>query len=151
MRAVIQRVSSCEVDVDGVFKGRIGPGLLVFLGVEAGDEESDLDWLVRKIPGIRCFEDGEMKMNRSLLDLGGEAMVISQFTLFGSLKKGTRPSFNRASPPDVAEALYERFAIELEKLVGRPVVTGGFGRHMTIRAENDGPVTLILDTRRKDV
>lgn len=151
MRAVLQRVTSCQVDVDGVFKGRIGRGLLVFLGIEDGDEENDLDWLVRKIPGIRCFEDEEEKMNRSLLDVGGEAMVISQFTLFGSLKKGTRPSFNRAAAPAVAEALYEQFADRLEGALGRTVVTGGFGRYMAIRAANDGPVTLILDTRRKDV
>lgn len=151
MRAVVQRVSSAEVDVDGVFKARIGFGLLIFLGVEVEDTEDDRAWLVKKIPAIRCFEDAEEKMNRSLLDVGGEAMVISQFTLLGSLKKGTRPSFNRAAPPDFAESAYERFASELADLLGKSVPIGGFGRHMAIRAANDGPVTLILDSRRRDV
>lgn len=111
----------------------------------------DLAWLVGKVPQVRCFEDREGRMNRSLLDIEGRAMVISQFTLFGNLRKGTRPSFNRAARPEQAEALYERFVEKLADALGRPVETGGFGQHMDILADNDGPVTLILDSRRKDL
>jgi D-tyrosyl-tRNA(Tyr) deacylase len=150
MRAVIQRVSSAKVTVEGEHEDRIGRGLLIFLGVGEGDSEDDLEWLVRKIPQIRCFEDDEGQMNRSVVDIGGEVMVISQFTLFGNLKKGTRPSFNRAAYPDVAVPLYEEFITQMEAAVGRRVATGAFGAHMHIEAQNDGPVTLILDTRQKE-
>lgn len=146
----MQRVRSASVDVDGRFKSRINQGLLIFLGVEEGDAETDFEWMLQKIPLIRCFEDENGRMNRSLQDIGGEAMVISQFTLFGSLRKGSRPSFNRAADPVLAEDSYNRFVQRLSEILGRPVATGGFGRQMDIQAENDGPVTLILDTRRKD-
>lgn len=150
MRAVIQRVCSASVVADGVPKDGIGRGLLIFLGVAESDESEDLDWLVRKIPHIRCFEDEEERMNRSVLDLGGDLLVISQFTLFGNLKKGTRPSFNRAARPEKAVPMYEAFVQALEASTGRRVATGSFGAQMDITAENDGPVTLILDTKQRD-
>lgn len=150
MRAVVQRVSRAAVAVDGVEKSAIGRGLLVFLGVGQDDTGEDLAWLVRKIPQIRCFEDEAGRMNRSLLDIGGDALVISQFTLFGNLRKGTRPSFNRAAGPDRAVPLYEQFVAGLGEALGRPVGTGSFGAQMEIDALNDGPVTLVLDSREKD-
>ena len=150
MRAVIQRISRAKVTVDGRTTGTTGPGLLVFLGIEKTDTAKDLEWMADKIPRIRCFEDENGKMNRSLLDLGYEVMVISQFTLFGNLRKGTRPSFNNAADPQTAIPLYEGFVKRLESLVGRPVATGVFAAEMHIEAHNDGPVTLVLDTRNKD-
>jgi len=150
MRAVVQRVSRAAVTVEGREKSAIGPGLLVFLGVGRDDGPDDLDWLVRKVPQIRCFEDAEGRMNRSVTDIDGGVLVISQFTLFGNLRKGTRPSFNRAALPDTAVPLYEQFVAALEKALGKPVGTGEFGAHMDIEAVNDGPVTLVLDTQQKD-
>jgi len=149
MRVVLQRVSKASVAVEGATIGAIGPGLLLFLGVEQEDGVDDLNWLVQKIPQIRCFDDADGRMNLSLLDIGGEALVISQFTLFGSLKKGNRPSFNRAALPDHAVPLYERFVAELRSILGRPVPTGAFGQHMRIEAHNDGPVTLFIDSRNR--
>ncbi|MEX0332577.1 MAG: D-aminoacyl-tRNA deacylase [Puniceicoccaceae bacterium] len=150
MRAVIQRVNWGEVRVANKVAGAIGKGLLVFLGIEKSDTEKDMLWLANKIPVIRCFEDDEGKMNRSLIDLDLELMVISQFTLFGSLRKGTRPSFNRAAEPAMAIPIYEQFVATLEQITGRPVATGIFGAEMLIQAHNDGPVTLVLDTHDKD-
>ena len=150
MRIVLQRVSRASVAVEGVERSAIGRGLLIFLGVGQGDGADDLAWLVRKIPQIRCFEDEDGRMNRSLLDVGGEALVISQFTLFGNLRKGTRPSFNRAALPETAVPLYEQFVEALSAALGKPVGTGSFGAYMAIDAANDGPVTLMLDTRQKD-
>lgn len=150
MRAVVQRVSRAEVIANGELSGRIGRGLLVFLGVGEGDGPEDRAWLVRKLPQIRCFEDADGRMNRSLLEIGGEVMVISQFTLFGNLRKGTRPSFNRAALPEIAVPHYEAFVAELGALLGRPVACGVFGAQMAIEAQHDGPVTLVLDTRQKD-
>lgn len=150
MRAVIQRVSRAEVAVEGVLKGAIGRGLLIFLGVGRDDTDADLEWLVRKVPRIRCFDDADGLMNRSVLDVDGEAMVISQFTLFGTLRKGTRPSYNRAGAPDLAIPLYERFVERLADELDKPVSTGQFAKHMDIQAHNDGPVTLVLDTRQRD-
>jgi D-tyrosyl-tRNA(Tyr) deacylase len=150
MRTVIQRVHQAQVIVDGKVVGKIGRGLLVFLGIEKSDTGTDLTWLVDKIPGIRCFEDENGKMNKSLMDIEGDVMVISQFTLYGSLRKGTRPSFNKAADPKQAIPLYEAFVSRMETKTGRPVATGMFGAEMHIPADNDGPVTLILDTRNKD-
>lgn len=130
--------------------GRIGTGLLVFLGIEKSDNGDDLGWLAGKIPGIRCFEDSGGKMNRSVRDIGGEIMVISQFTLYGSLRKGTRPSFNRAADPVVAEEMYERFIQQCGEALGKPLQRGVFGAMMTIDAENHGPVTLVVDTRNRE-
>ncbi len=149
MRAVVQRVSEATVVADGKETGRIGRGLLVFLGVAGEDTASDAEWLATKLPEIRVFDDDDGKMNLSVRDIGGEILVISQFTLFGTLRKGTRPSYNRAAPPPVAIPLYEMFLEFLEKSLGKPVPRGVFGAHMDIDARNDGPVTLILDTRNK--
>lgn len=150
MRAVVQRVHRAKVASGGIVTGSINRGLLVFLGVESGDGDEDLRWLSQKLPTIRCFEDEEGKMNRSLIDIDGEMLVISQFTLFGNLRKGTRPSFNHAAPPDVAIPLYQRFVAESARLLGKPVPTGVFGQHMDIDVQNNGPVTLIIDSKRKD-
>ena len=151
MRAIIQRVRSASVTVEGEQTGAIEKGLLVLLGVQGDDTEAELDWISRKIVQIRCFEDEAGKMNRSLLDIRGEILLISQFTLFGSLKKGSRPSFNRAAPPELAESLYEKAKRSLEKELGQPVACGVFGGDMQIQSHLDGPVTLIVDTRNKEI
>jgi len=139
------------VAVDGNVKASIGRGLLVFLGVSAEDGEQDIPWLAHKIPHIRIFEDDEGRMNRSVIDEGGDILLISQFTLFGNLKKGTRPSFNRAAPPEQALALYEAFHRVLEQELGKPIGTGQFGGDMHIPAENDGPITLFIDSNQRDL
>jgi D-tyrosyl-tRNA(Tyr) deacylase len=151
MRAVIQRVGRAVVEVKDKPVGSIGPGLLVFLGIEKLDTIEDVRWLAEKLPRIRCFEDDAGRMNRSLLETNGEIMLISQFTLFGSLRKGTRPSFNRAADPDRAVPLYEAFLDCLRESTGKPVAAGVFGAEMKIEAHNDGPVTLMLDTKNKDL
>ena len=151
MRAVIQRVKSARVFSDGKETGFIGRGLLVFLGIEGIDTTEDMEWLSAKIPKLRCFEDDAGRMNRNLGDIDGEVMVISQFTLYGSLRKGSRPSFNRAAAPEHAIPLYEAFVDILSSHLGKPVPTGIFGAYMEIEAHNDGPVTLILDTRNKGI
>jgi D-tyrosyl-tRNA(Tyr) deacylase len=150
MRAVIQRVSQASVTVEGTTVGQINAGVLVFLGVGKEDSAEDVTWLVRRIVKLRIFEDEPGRMNHSLLDIEGEAMVISQFTLFGSLKKGNRPSFNRAALPEQAVPLYGQFVQELSAALGKPVPTGCFGEHMDIEAHNDGPVTLVVDTKERD-
>lgn len=148
---MIQRVTEAAVTVDGVETGRIGRGLLAFIGVAGDDTAQDAAWLARKLPQIRVFDDEQGLMNLSVADIGGGILVISQFTLFGSLRKGTRPSYNRAAPPAVAVPLYEAFLLDLESALGQPVPRGVFGAHMTIHTVNDGPVTLILDTRNKEL
>jgi D-tyrosyl-tRNA(Tyr) deacylase len=150
MRAVIQRVSRASVVVNQQTTGSIAAGVLIFLGVGREDGAEDVAWLVGRITKLRIFEDGAGRMQRSLLDTGGEALVISQFTLYGSLKKGNRPSFNRAALPDQAVPLYEQFVAELSAALGQPVPTGCFGAHMDIEAHNDGPVTLVVDTKERD-
>ncbi len=149
MRAVIQRVSEASVSIDGEIRGAIGLGLLVFLGIESEDGKDDLVWLSGKIPQIRLFPDEAGRMNRALTDIDGEILLISQFTLFGNLRKGARPSFNRAAPPEIAVPLYEEFVRAISTALGKPVVTGEFGAMMKIQALNDGPVTLFLDTKNK--
>ena len=149
MRAVIQRVSQASVVVKGTTVGRIRAGVLVFLGVGKEDSAEDVAWLVARIVKLRIFEDEPGRMNHSLLDIEGEALVISQFTLFGSLKKGNRPSFNRAALPEQAVPLYEQFVHELSDALGKPVPTGCFGEQMDIEAHNDGPVTLIVDSKER--
>ncbi len=136
--------------VDGEVTATIGCGLVVFLGVRQEDQVHDAEWLARKIPHVRCFECPEGRMNRSVAVVQGEILVISQFTLYGILRKGTRPSFNRAASPSVAAPLYETFLRALETELGRPVGRGVFGAMMKIEVSNDGPVTLILDTHEKD-
>ena len=150
MRAVVQRVTAAACRVDGETTGEIGPGLLVFLGVGQGDDAEDAAWLARKIAALRVFEDEQGRMNRSLIDSEGGALVISQFTLFGNVKKGARPSFNKSAPPDEANELFERFKTLLATELGKPVASGVFAADMQIEAHNDGPVTLVIDTRQRD-
>lgn len=147
MRTVIQRVRSARVTVDDRVTGEIGHGLLVLLGIAAGDTEADASWLAAKIAALRIFADADDRMNLSVRDVGGQVLVVSQFTLLGSVKKGTRPSFNDAAPPAEARALYERFvALMSAELGGAHVPTGEFAAMMQVSLVNDGPVTLILDT-----
>jgi len=150
MRAVIQRVKEASVAVEGKIVGAIGVGLLVFVGIESTDGDEDLAWLANKLPALRVFEDEEGRMNRSLVEASGGILLISQFTLFGNLRKGTRPSFNRAAAPEFAREFYERFLRALEVALGKPVPTGIFGAMMDIRAAHDGPVTLMLDTKQRE-
>jgi D-tyrosyl-tRNA(Tyr) deacylase len=146
MRAVIQRVAAADVRVDYEIVGRIGPGLLVLLGIARSDEEKDADYLADKAVHLRIFEDGNGKMNRSLLETGGEVLVVSQFTLLGDCRKGRRPSFVEAAPPERAEQLYEYFVDQL-KMKGITVATGRFQAMMAVSLINDGPVTLILESK----
>ncbi len=145
MIALIQRVSQASVDVDGETVGAIGAGLLVLLGVHQDDTEAEADWLAGKASRLRVFRDDEGRMNRSLLETGGEALVVSQFTLYGDTRKGNRPSYGAAAPPEKAEALYEYFAERLSSLLNKPVPTGEFGAMMNVRLVNDGPVTLWIE------
>ena len=144
MRALVQRVSSARVRVDGTVVGEIGPGLLVLLGVTHGDNEEAAKFLAGKVAGLRVFEDGQGKMNRALPDIAGSVRAVSQFTLYGDCRKGRRPSFDAAAKPDLGLALYEAFVRELRAL-GLPVATGVFQAHMQVELVNDGPVTLLLD------
>jgi len=146
MRAVIQRVSASKVQVGDGVVGKIGPGLLVLLGISRSDEEKDADFLSDKVVHLRIFEDEEGKMNRSLIETGGEIMVVSQFTLLGNCRKGRRPSFVEAAPPERAEELYEYFVNQL-RLKGIAVATGRFQAKMDVSLTNEGPVTLILESR----
>ena len=146
MRAVIQRVKQSAVTVDDCVVGNIGPGLLVLLGIADDDGSEDALFLADKIAGLRIFEDNAGKMNRSLLDIRGEMLVVSQFTLLGDCRKGRRPSFTKAAPPDLAKRLYTDF-IDHVKQIGVSVKTGIFGAMMDVSLVNDGPVTLIVDTR----
>jgi D-tyrosyl-tRNA(Tyr) deacylase len=145
MRTVLQRVSSAAVSVEGQIVGQIGRGLVILVGVGYGDGEEQAAWLARKISGLRIFEDQAGKFNLSLLDVEGSALVISQFTLYADTRKGRRPAFVAAATPDVAEPLITRFCALLRGY-GMPVQTGVFGAHMLVEINNDGPVTVILDT-----
>tara|TARA_B100001123_G_scaffold9021_3_gene11275 strand:+ start:8550 stop:9005 length:456 start_codon:yes stop_codon:yes gene_type:complete len=149
VRAVIQRVHKASVSIAGEKGGSIGPGLLVFVGIHHLDTMEDVKWLSTKISSIRIFPDNHGLMNRSVFDCDGEVLVISQFTLFGNLRKGTRPSFNRAAGPELAVLLYESFLTKLEGNLRRPIHSGKFGAVMEIEALNDGPVTLFIDTKNK--
>ena len=146
MRAVVQRVRRASVTVEDEVVGRIGPGLLVLLGVGPNDGETEVRWLASKLVNLRIFEDDEGRMNRSLLEVGGEALVVSQFTLFGDVQKGRRPSFVGAAPPDLARPLYERFCDVLAEEGVRHVGRGRFAATMEVDLLNHGPVTLIVDT-----
>ena len=149
MRAVIQRVSSASVTIDGAVKSAIGAGLLVLLGVGHEDGQEDLDWLVKKVAGLRIFPDDAGVMNRSVVEMGGEALVVSQFTLMASTKKGNRPSYIEAAAHEKAIPLYEQFCAALSAAIGRPVGTGEFGADMKVALVNDGPVTISIDTKNK--
>ena len=150
MRAVIQRVASASVTIDGEVKSAIGPGLLILLGVGHEDAQEDLDWLVKKIAGLRIFNDETGVMNRSVVDVRGEALVVSQFTLMASTKKGNRPSYIGAAGHQKAIPMYEAFCAELSSALGRPVGTGVFGADMKVALVNDGPVTICMDTKNKE-
>ncbi|MEM9835415.1 MAG: D-aminoacyl-tRNA deacylase [Bacteroidota bacterium] len=150
MRALIQRVSEASVTINGEVNGSIGTGLLILLGIEEADDASDIEWLAGKISRLRIFDDGEGHMNKSVQDLNGGLLVISQFTLFASTKKGNRPGFTRAAKPPVAIPLYEAFVTTLARLAERPVATGQFGADMKVRLLNDGPVTIWMDTKDRE-
>ena len=150
MRAVIQRVSRASVSIEGHVKSAIGNGYLILLGVEAEDTQVDVEWLARKVAALRVFDDEDGVMNRSILDVGGEVLVVSQFTLFASYKKGNRPSWFRAAPHNISVPLYEAFCRELSTLLGRPVGTGEFGADMQVEIVNDGPVTICMDTKNRE-
>lgn len=145
MRACIQRVSEAHVTVDGAETGRIGRGLVVLLGVGHDDGAAEASWLAEKIVGLRVFEDDAGKMNRSLAEVGGGMLVVSQFTLYGDCRRGRRPSFTDAAPPELAEELYEAF-VEVVRRAGIEIATGRFREHMMVSLVNDGPVTLWIDT-----
>jgi D-tyrosyl-tRNA(Tyr) deacylase len=144
VRAVVQRVSSARVEVAGKIAGSVGKGLLVLLGVAQGDTDRQAEWLAEKIAGLRIFEDEAGKMNLSLLEVGGAALIVSQFTLLADCRRGRRPSFTDAAPPEEADRLYQVFVAKLRS-AGLPVETGVFQAHMDVHLVNDGPVTLVLD------
>lgn len=150
MRTVIQKVSSAMVVTEGIVTAGSGAGLLILLGIEEADSQEDVEWLAKKISQLRIFNDSDGVMNLSLLDTGGEAIVVSQFTLHASTKKGNRPSYIRAARPETAIPLYESFISEMETILGKRVGRGVFGAHMDVSLVNDGPVTIIIDTRNKD-
>lgn len=150
MRVVIQRVSEASVTIEGSVKSSIGIGLLILVGIEDADTEEDVDWLVKKISQLRVFNDENGVMNKSVMEVGGALIVVSQFTLHASTKKGNRPSYLRASKPEVAIPMYEKFVRQLEITSGIPVQTGTFGADMKVRLLNDGPVTILIDTKNKE-
>lgn len=150
MRAVIQRVSEASCKVEGEITGAITKGFVVLLGIEDADTQNDLEWLAQKIANIRIFNDENGLMNKSLADIDGNILLISQFTLFGTTKKGNRPGFTRAARPDRAIPLYEQMKKQLSELIGKEVACGVFGADMKISLVNDGPVTIILDTKNKE-
>ncbi len=150
MRAVIQRVSRASVTINNKIRSEIGHGLLVFVGIEESDNDADIEWLSNKIVQLRIFNDSNSVMNLSVLETGGDIMVISQFTLHAKTKKGNRPSYIKAARPETAVPLYNRFVDKLTQLSGKETVTGEFGAMMDIGLVNDGPVTIIIDTKNKE-
>ena len=145
MRAVVQRVSRAKVTIDGTVSGEIDRGLLVYLGVGRGDGDRERDWMIEKVTGLRIFSNDDGKFDKSVLDVSGKLLVVSQFTLYGDVKKGRRPSFDGAMPPAEAEKLYDAFVARARGVIG--VETGRFGAHMLVESINDGPVTILLDTQ----
>ncbi len=150
MRTVIQRVQHCSVTIDGQLKSNIGNGMLVLVGIEDRDTQEDIEWLCKKIANLRIFDDENGVMNRSVIDTDGEVMVVSQFTLHASTKKGNRPSYIHASKPDFAIPMYESFCAEMGLQIGKNVATGVFGADMKIELLNDGPVTILIDSQNKE-
>ncbi len=150
MRTVIQRVQHASVSIDGAIKSQIGNGFLLLLGIEESDTSEDVDWLVKKVAALRVFDDENGVMNRSITDVDGEALVVSQFTLYASYKKGNRPSWFRAARHDISVPLYEEFCKKLSAAIGKPVGTGEFGADMKVELLNDGPVTICMDTKNKE-
>ncbi|MBQ8656285.1 MAG: D-tyrosyl-tRNA(Tyr) deacylase [Prevotella sp.] len=150
MRIVIQRVSSASVTIDQEVHGSIGQGYMILLGVCEEDTMEDVEWLVKKVVGLRVFNDEQGVMNLSIMDVGGEALVVSQFTLYASYKKGNRPSWFKAGSHEHSIPLYEAFCRQLESAIGKPVATGVFGADMKVALVNDGPVTICMDTKNKE-
>lgn len=150
MRVVIQRVKQASVTIEGCTKSQIDAGLLVLLGIEEADTNEDIEWLCRKIAALRVFDDEQGVMNRSILEANGDIIVVSQFTLLASTKKGNRPSYIRAARPETAIPLYEAFCRQLTSLLGKPIGTGEFGANMQVALVNDGPVTICIDTKNKE-
>lgn len=150
MRIVIQRVSHASVTIDGTVKSQIGKGFLILLGIGDDDSSEDIDWLVKKVVNLRVFDDENGVMNRSILDTGGDTIVVSQFTLMASYKKGNRPSWLRAAKHEISIPLYNEFVSKLSKTLGKPVGTGEFGADMKVELLNDGPVTICMDTKNKE-
>ena len=150
MRIIIQRVSEASVTINGKVKGQIGPGLLLLAGFSASDTPEDLNWIARKVVQMRIFSDADDKLNLSLQDVSGDILLISQFTLFASTKKGNRPSYITAAPPAIAIPLYEKFISILEAELGKPIQTGEFGTDMKVALINDGPVTISMDSQQKE-
>ncbi|MET1053879.1 MAG: D-aminoacyl-tRNA deacylase [Pedobacter sp.] len=150
MRAVIQRVTQASCTVDNLITGEISAGLMVLLGIEDNDQQEDIEWLAAKIVNLRIFGDEQELMNKSLADISGNILLVSQFTLFAATKKGNRPGFTRAARPEKAIPLYESMISQLDMLLGKPVQTGIFGADMKISLLNDGPVTIIIDTKNKE-
>lgn len=150
MRAVVQRVSHASVTIEGTVKSQIRWGFLILLGICDEDTDEDMEWLVKKIANLRVFDDEAGVMNRSIQDIGGEALVVSQFTLYASYKKGNRPSWFRAGSHEHSIPLYEAFCSRLSEAIGKPVGTGEFGANMKVELLNDGPVTICMDTKNKE-
>ena len=150
MRTVIQRVTQASVTIGGQVKSSIGTGLLILLGIGKDDTEEDINWLVKKIIGLRIFDDEMGVMNRSIMDVNGEILVVSQFTLMASYKKGNRPSWINAAPHEISIPLYNHFCDALSKTMGKPIATGEFGADMKVELLNDGPVTICMDTKNKE-
>lgn len=149
MRAVLQRVSKASVEINHKIEGEINQGLLILLGIEDGDDKEDIEWICRKIINMRIFADDQNAMNRSLKDINGEALIVSQFTLHASTKKGNRPSFIKAAKPDISKPLYQDFINHFEQQLGKSVAQGQFGADMQVSLCNDGPVTIIIDSKNR--
>lgn len=150
MRVVIQRVSSASVSIDGNLKSSIADGLMILLGIESADDQNDIDWLVKKIINLRIFNDDQDRMNLSIKDVDGDILLISQFTLHASVKKGNRPSYIKAAHPDLAIPLYNKFIDELELSLNKKIYSGEFGAMMEVALVNTGPVTIIIDSKSKE-
>ncbi|MDQ3682440.1 MAG: D-aminoacyl-tRNA deacylase [Bacteroidota bacterium] len=150
MRTVIQRVTKASVTIDGVIRGRIDDGLMVLIGIEDADTQEDINWLSNKIVNLRVFDNEAGIMNKSVLDINGNILLISQFTLHANIKKGNRPGYIKASKPDVAIPLYEKLIVQLKKDLGKEIQTGIFGADMKVELLNDGPVTIIIDTKNRE-
>lgn len=150
MRAVIQRVTTCSLSIEGQVYSNIGPGFLILLGIETADTQDDISWLAAKLSALRIFNDQQGVMNLKINEISGEAMVVSQFTLHASTRKGNRPSYIKAARPEIAEPLYRLFIQSLQEKIAKPVASGRFGAHMGIALVNDGPVTIVIDTKNKE-
>lgn len=150
MRVVIQRVTEASVTIDSVVKSSIGKGIMILLGIEENDGKEDIEWLCKKIVNLRIFDDENGVMNKSIIDIEGEILLVSQFTLYASTKKGNRPSYIKAAKPDISVPLYEEFQKELKSQLGKDIGTGEFGADMKVALINDGPVTICIDTKNKE-